>query len=85
MNITVYSSALCPRCRAARHHLMSFQKDYPEMTITVKDVFRHPLAPPMNGIWMIPAMSCENDKIYGLFLSRKKIKNFLESCAKEAK
>ena len=76
--ITLYGSALCPRCLMAKRSLNRLRQSE-GLEIKVVDVMRHPLQSSQAGIRMIPAIKAGDKILSGLYLSEKAIQAFLNN------
>ena len=77
-DITLYRSALCPRCHMARKTLYELIGNMPEVHIEEVDIITHPLRAWKDGIRFIPTLKSGNRTLTGIVLSREKIQAFLE-------
>jgi glutaredoxin len=77
MKITFYHSPLCPRCRAARKNLLGILENRREIEFEEIDVLCHPLKTLSDGIRIFPALKFEERVLSGFFLSKEKIRSFL--------
>ncbi len=75
--ITLYRSALCPRCYMARKHLLDLQKEYGGFSIDEVDIMVNPLTTWRDGIRMIPAIRINDSTLSGLYLDREAIEQFI--------
>ena len=75
--ITLYRSAICPRCHMARKHLIGLQKQYGEFFIEEVDIMVNPLRTWQDGIRMIPALKIDDKILSGLYLGREAIEKFI--------
>lgn len=78
MVVTLYKSALCPRCHMAHKHITEALQNEPDMTLTTVDVVSSPRKTWNDGIRMIPAIKIENEVLSALYLSKEEIKNFID-------
>lgn len=78
MKITFYKSFLCPRCHMAEKHLREIAEQNPSLDVTTVDVTATPLQSLRDGTLAIPALHVEGQTLKGIYLSKKRIENFLE-------
>jgi len=79
MQIVFYRSNLCPRCFLARKYLFEITATDPHVQIEEVDILGSPQRCLQDGIRMVPALVINRDKLSGVFLSKKKIKGFVDS------
>lgn len=77
MNLTLYASAWCPRCRRAADHLAELLGPAAATRLLLVDALCHPVVAWRAGIRMIPALTCNGETISGLTLDRTRIETFL--------
>lgn len=77
MQVTLYRSALCPRCCLATKHLVEIAAITPEIVVEVVDVVTAPKRTWRDGVRMIPALKIDNRILSGLYLSRATIADFI--------
>lgn len=77
MHITLYKSALCPRCYIVEKHLTHLVKDLPDTTIETIDIAAHPLKSWKDGIRMIPAIKIGEEVLSSIYLSKKELITFV--------
>lgn len=58
--------------------LKKIMPEYPDLGIEEIEMTKHPLTTLRNGIKMIPALVSVNQKLSGIFLSEKAIREFFE-------
>jgi glutaredoxin-related protein len=78
MKITFYKSFLCPRCHMAEKYLREIAEQNPSLDITTVDVTATPLKSLRDGTLAIPALHVEGKTLKGVYLSKKRIEDFLE-------
>ena len=76
--ISFYHISLCPRCARVRKHLQDLLGDSYAASVTEINVGANPLKAWKNGIKMVPALSCSDDLVSGVILSRKSLEQFLQ-------
>ncbi|MFT5698823.1 MAG: glutaredoxin-related protein [Desulforhopalus sp.] len=79
MLITLYKSSLCPRCYLAKKSLQQLAKNYSDMQIEEVDILTSPGLALHAGIRMIPAIRVGDKTLSSIYLSRKKIDEFVTS------
>ncbi len=79
MHITFYHTALCPRCRLVRRALEDIAEKRGDMEIEAIDVLRRPRVALRSGIRMIPALQINDRVLSGLYLKRKRIRQFIDN------
>jgi len=77
MLITLYKSALCPRCHLAGKYLREISLSDPQIQIEEIDILAAPRQSWNDGIRMIPALKIDNNILTALFLSRSAIADFI--------
>lgn len=77
MKITLYKSALCPRCHMAGKYLMEELQDFPEVQLEQVDILTAPFTAIQAGVRMIPAIMINGHKLSSVYLGRKEIRSFL--------
>ena len=77
MKITLYRSAICPRCLMAARALKRLKKEYKNIEVTEIDVATSPRQTWQAGIRMIPALECRGKILSGFILTSEKIKKFI--------
>ncbi len=75
--ITLYKSALCPRCHMAAKYLHQLAEDDRSLQVIEVDVFLHPVDFLSQGIRLIPAIKTDDRWLHGVYLTRQKIEAFL--------
>ncbi|MBA3008324.1 MAG: hypothetical protein KJ900_12500 [Proteobacteria bacterium] len=78
IDITLYRSALCPRCHMARKTLYELIDNKPEIHVEEVDIVTNPLRAWKDGIRFIPTLKSGDKILSGVFLSRTEIHNFLK-------
>lgn len=78
MKIIFYKSFLCPRCRMAEKYLREIAAQDPSLDITTVDVTATPLQSLRDGTLAIPALHVGDKTLKGIYLSKKRIEDFLE-------
>ncbi len=77
MHVTLYKSALCPRCHLARKYLREIISENPEIILQEIDVVKAPRRSWNDGIRMIPALKIDNHVLGALYLSKSAIAEFI--------
>ncbi len=78
MLISFYYISLCPRCARVRSHLRDLLGDSYATAVKEINVFKIPTGAWKSGVKMVPALTCGDDLISGVILSRKSLEQFLE-------
>ncbi len=63
----------------ASRELEKLKQEYPQLVITEIDVLLHPLTALKDNVRMIPTLKAGEQVLSGIFLSGKKIRNFIEN------
>jgi len=79
MQIIFYRSNLCPRCFFAKKYLLEIVEVDPHIQIEEVDILGSPQRCLQDGIRMVPALTIDGDKLSGVFLSKEKIRTFIDS------
>lgn len=79
MLITLYKSSLCPRCYFAKKALLELAKKNPDLHIEQVDILTSPGKAFRAGITMIPAIKIGDKTLSAIYLSSKKIDEFVTS------
>ena len=79
MLITLYKSSLCPRCYFAKKALLELAKKNPDLHIEQVDILTSPGKAFRAGITMIPAITIGDKTLSAIYLSSKKIDEFVTS------
>lgn len=77
MKVTLYKSALCPRCHLARRSLEQLKAAQPDLEVEYVDILASPGRAIRDGIRMIPAITSGNRKLSGLYLNKRAIASFI--------
>jgi glutaredoxin len=77
MKITLYRSAICPRCLMAARELKRLKKKYKNLVVTEIDIATSPRQTWQAGIRMIPALECRGKILSGFILTSEKIQKFI--------
>jgi glutaredoxin len=77
MHITLYKSALCPRCHFARKYLLEIAACDPEIEVNEVDILTAPRLSWSAGIRLIPALRIDNHILSAMFMSRTNIADFI--------
>lgn len=78
MTITIYRTALCPRCKKAQTILQHIVSQEPNLDMNIVEVMAQPIKTFRAGVRMIPAIQCENEILSGIVLDEARIKKFLQ-------
>ncbi len=77
--VTFYHSIICPRCKMASRSLSRLLADFPEIRVEKVEYLTHLSAARANGVRMIPALVSGDRRLGGFYLTRARIRRFLES------
>jgi hypothetical protein len=78
IDITLYRSALCPRCHMARKTLYELIAGKADIHVEEVDIITNPLRTWKDGVRFIPTLKSGGRTLTGIFLSREVIQGFLE-------
>jgi glutaredoxin len=78
MTITLYRTALCPRCKKAERNLHRLLPEYPRLNLSVVEVASRPIESFRAGVRMIPAIQGGEEILSGLVLNETRIRDFLQ-------
>lgn len=78
MTLTLYRTALCPRCKKAQRILQDLLPQYPSFDLNIVEVATQPIKSFRAGVRMIPALQCEGEILSGIILDEKRICDFLQ-------
>ncbi|RJX31703.1 MAG: hypothetical protein C4531_07250 [Desulfurivibrio sp.] len=78
MKIVFYHSIVCPRCLLVGRTLRQLQCEFPDLAVEKVEVTVRPLESLRNGIRMIPALTCRDQRLFGLILTPAAIREFVE-------
>ena len=77
--VTFYHSAICPRCQLAGLSLAQLRREFHNIEITNVEFLTNRARARVDGIKSIPAFVSDDKKLTGFYLTKTKIRNFLES------
>ncbi len=77
--VTLYHSAICPRCHMAKRSVGQLSPEFPNIEIEPVEFLTHRDRARADGIGAIPALVCGERKLSGFYLTKKRIRRFLES------
>ncbi len=77
MHIIFYKSKLCPRCFLVKMELLAICQEHPHLRIEEIEILTSPLRAFKDGIKMVPALKIGDDILSGIYLSKKKILEFV--------
>ncbi|MFH0783431.1 MAG: hypothetical protein V2B20_15965 [Pseudomonadota bacterium] len=77
MHIIFYKSKLCPRCFLVKKQLLAICQEHPHFQIEEVEILTSPLRTFRDGINMVPALKIGDDILSGMYLSKKKIIDFI--------
>lgn len=78
MKVTLYRTALCPRCKKAQRILHHLIPEYPSLELNIIEVATRPIESFRAGVRMIPAIQCGDEILSGFALDEKQIHDFLQ-------
>jgi glutaredoxin len=78
-SVTFYHSVICPRCKMAGVSLSQLLPEFPEVTVDKVDILTNRGPSRAAGVKTIPTMISGEKRIDGFYLTKKKIRGFLES------
>jgi glutaredoxin len=78
VKITLYRTALCPRCKKAEQTVQRLRSEYPDMKLNIVEIAARPIESFRAGVRMIPALKCGDEILSGVFLDETRIRDFLE-------
>jgi len=78
MTLTLYRTALCPRCKKAQRILQHLLPHYPNFDLNIVEIATQPIKSFRAGVRMIPALRCEEEILSGIILDEKRIGDFLQ-------
>jgi glutaredoxin len=76
--ITLYRTALCPRCKKAEQTLQRLRPEYPDLKLDIVEIAVRPIESFRAGVRMIPALKCGDEILSAVFLDETRIRDFLE-------
>lgn len=79
MKVTLYKTALCPRCFLAGRALRQLRHEFPDLTIETVEVTRYPLRAWQDGVRMLPTVTYQGKTLSGLILSTAALRDFLRA------
>jgi len=77
--ITFYHAAVCPRCRMASLSLSALRSQFPDLQVEKVDVLSDRARAKADGVRTIPTLVSEKGRLAGFYLTRRRIRKFLES------
>jgi glutaredoxin len=78
MMITLYRTALCPRCKKTEQTLHRLRSEYPDLKLDIVEIAARPIESFRAGVRMVPALKCGDEILSGVFLDETRIRDFLE-------
>jgi glutaredoxin len=78
-SVTFYRSAICPRCHMAGRSLAKLLPEFPEVTIEVVEILTNGQRARTDGVRRIPTLLSGDRRLSGFYLTRARIRRFLES------
>jgi glutaredoxin len=77
--ITFYRSALCPRCHMAGRSLARLLPGFSDVVIDEVEILTNRSRSKADGVTTIPTLICGDRRLSGFYLTRTRIKQFLET------
>jgi predicted DsbA family dithiol-disulfide isomerase len=77
--VTFYRSAICPRCHVAGLSLKRLLADFPDVEIRQVEFLTNRKRAREDGVDQIPSFVAGDKKLSGFYLTKKRIRGFLES------
>lgn len=78
MTITLYRTALCPRCKKTERILQRLMPEYPDLDLKIIEVATRPIESFRAGVRMIPAIHYGSETLSGIVLNESRIRDFLQ-------
>lgn len=82
--VTFYHSMICPRCRIAGISLSRLLPEFPNISLEKVEYFTNLGRLRAAGIGTIPSLVSGSKKLSGFYLTKKRIRGFLEAVASES-
>ena len=79
MEVTYYHSVICPRCQMAGLFLNQLKSEFPDLRVKKIEILANQRLARSEGVKMIPSLVCGQNKLSGFYLTKKRIKKFLNS------
>jgi glutaredoxin len=79
--ITFYHSVVCPRCHMAGRSLQQLLPKFPGIKIEKVEFLKNSKRLRRDGVTTIPTLSTGESRLAGFYLTKKRIREFLESVA----
>lgn len=77
--VTFYHSVLCPRCHAVGLSLRQLQAEFPGVSIEKVEIVTNLRRSRRDGVASIPTLVAGEHRLSGVYLTKKRIREFLES------
>ena len=77
--VTFYHSVACPRCQMANRSLSKLLPDFPEISLEKIEFLTNRGSARDAGVRSIPTMVSGDQQIGGVYLTQRRIRQFLES------
>lgn len=77
--VTFYHSAICPRCQLARRWLGQLLEEYPGVGVEEVELLTNYRRSRQAGVSRIPALVAGERRLSGFFLTKERLRRFLES------
>ncbi len=77
--VTFYHSLICPRCQMAGVSLSRLLAEFPDVTLEKVEYLTHLGRSREAGVQSIPTLVSRDRRLSGFYLTKKKIRQFLEA------
>lgn len=85
MRIDFYKSSICPRCMVAGFALKKLKRRYPGLELNAVEVTRNFRTAWNEGVPFIPALKIDGELLWGVFLTPKMVRRFVEKHLKKGR
>lgn len=77
--VTFYHSAICPRCFMARRFVNQLIGEFPDIEINSVEFLANRRSAKEDGVNMIPALVCGEERLSGFYLTKERVREFFNS------
>lgn len=84
-NVTFYHSMICPRCRLVSISLAGLLPQFPSVSVQKIEYLTHPRRARQAGVRAIPTLVCGDRMLSGFYLTKGRLRAFLEAVAAEGR
>ena len=77
--VTFYHSVICPRCQLAGRSLAKLLAEFPNVRLDKVELLTNRARARAAGVRQIPALVHGDTKLTGFYLTKSRIRRFLES------